>query len=233
MQASLVVATLVFLLSPFSASTFTAIQSTGSTVTGVVVDETLIDQRRPISGATITLYSTRVVSQTRSDARGRFEFTEVPEGSYQLEVVGSGFASKTMDISVGSGKPASQPYLIALRIGNPNADCGNFDSTSYERNKAISGRRLAGVVFEEHYSKKPLAGTVVRLFNSDGAELSAQQTNEQGEFLFLNIEPGRYSLKASHAGYNDLKTRVFWITRENQTRITLEPIKTGMIVVCQ
>jgi serine-aspartate repeat-containing protein C/D/E len=231
MQALSAAATLLLLLSPFSALPFSK-QSPGSTVSGVIVVDAL-EPQVPITEATITLYSKSRVLQTKSDARGRFEFTELAEGDYQLEVVQAGFVSKITDLSVSARKPESQVrQVIGLRLAATDTDCGDFDSTSYERNKAINGQRLAGVVLEERYSRKPLTRTAVRLFNIDGTELSAQQTNEQGEFLFTNIEPGRYLLKASHDGYFDLKTRVFWVTRENQTRITLVPLKTGMIFVC-
>jgi len=111
MQASLAVATLLFLLSPFSAAPFTTIQSTGSTVAGAVVDTF----QAPLSAATITLYSVRRVLQTKSDRLGRFEVTEVPDGSYHLEVVHSGFLGKAMDISVSAAKPEDQARrLIAL-----------------------------------------------------------------------------------------------------------------------
>jgi hypothetical protein len=131
MQALLAVAALIVLLPPSFALPFTAKQSPGSTVAGTVVVDAFIQPQVPIFEATIRLYSISRVLQTKSDALGRFEFSEVPEGAYQLEVVRPGFKDKTIDLSVNPRNPTSQaPYLIALRIAATDSDCGHFDSIS-------------------------------------------------------------------------------------------------------
>ena len=62
--------------------------------TGVVTDDFVTDgymTRRQISGATIRLYSLNRVLQTKSDTAGHFQFTNLPDDVYDLEIAASGF----------------------------------------------------------------------------------------------------------------------------------------------
>jgi hypothetical protein len=74
-----------------------------TTVSGRIVDTV----GRPFMGARISISgSSAFVRETKSDSAGRFQFAEVPAGTYSLEVCcGSGAAPLTQKIVVGEGRP--------------------------------------------------------------------------------------------------------------------------------
>ena len=219
---------------------------------GSVTDQ----QSAPIRDARISLYSVDRVLQTTSDSSGHFQFDPLPFGTYQMEVVAPGFALFVIDPlpvtepmrTAAGDKPLE--FTITMQIGptgnhvvviplsqstvDPGADCAHRDSVSYKRARTNEGGTLGGVVVRAKPSvESPIAHVRVLLIDIKGAQVAEQQTNERGEFQFKSIPAGRYSLEVRHTEYNNLKSRVFWIARENQTYITLAPVRVGMIVVCE
>jgi hypothetical protein len=81
-------------------------------VSGTVQDA----QSKPVSGAHVTLQSTASgASQTvRTDKYGRFDFPNVPLGTYRLSVAGRGFISSTQPVTVESGYFPS-PHILLQR----------------------------------------------------------------------------------------------------------------------
>ena len=49
---------------------------------------------------------------------------------------------------------------------------------------------------------------------------TCRNSNEKGDFQFVSLEPGKYTLKVSHQEYSELAGIDFWVTRENLTRLT-------------
>ncbi|HIE50253.1 MAG TPA: hypothetical protein EYP85_00715, partial [Armatimonadetes bacterium] len=71
-------------------------------------DPTPPEGYQPLEGATVTL-SNGTQRQETTDARGYFIFTEIPEGTYRLQVEGNGYALETL-LGVTPGETVSLKY---------------------------------------------------------------------------------------------------------------------------
>jgi hypothetical protein len=73
---------------------------------------------KPVSGAHVTLQSmaSGAVRTVRTDRFGRFDFPNVPLGTYQLAVAAKGFISSLQPVTVESGYFAS-PHILLQRQG--------------------------------------------------------------------------------------------------------------------
>ncbi len=213
----------------------------GGRLTGRVLDET----GAVVYGANVTLFSDDRVRTTKADDNGEFAFATLPSGARYLEVSSPGFIAGFLYITAKT----RQQVLFNLRVGSgggPYVTCDEGKivppSASYEEQ---SGKvRLAGTVGDAWGGT--LAGTTVTLIqtapdappvtkqaNFGGSTMqvsSPKETiiaevipNEKGEFQFSDLEPGWYTLKATHDGYWDGRwgdgTR-FWIARENLTKLS-------------
>jgi len=200
-------------------------QSAGN-LSGVITDMTGGEPRGAIADATISLYSTDRILQTKSDQKGQFAFASVPPGTYILEATRQGFQTKNLGTIQIADKSAG-PFSIAMRIANPG--CDSPDSISYAG--GVAGRTLKGAVLD---AKQPLADAEVSLATAVGTRVVASQRSAgKGEFEFANIEPGRYVMRVSHPEYHDGLTEPFWIVRESGTEVELQVLKLGLIRVCQ
>jgi len=88
-------------------------RAAGASVSGSITD-TL---GTPVSGAAVTLLEdSQSQREATTDAHGQFEFTEVPEGRYQVRVSAPGFDSQTVDpfFVAGSGRV---PVTVSLHSG--------------------------------------------------------------------------------------------------------------------
>ncbi len=86
---------------------------TSSAITGTIVDPS----RSVIVGAAITAseVNTGATRATRSDSRGRFLFSQLNPGTYQIEVVAPSFApQKSASISVAVGQVAAANFTLSL-----------------------------------------------------------------------------------------------------------------------
>ena len=217
-------------------------------VTGSVSDP----NSAPIPDARVTLYSLDRILQTKSDSSGRFKFDAVPTGKYEFEILAPGFArftkpnvivtdlmrttipDKPMDLTtVMEIAPTGSPTVImAVTEVAPKGSCGPPNSVTYQPRKTSDTDALAGIVIDR-YPKMAVAGATLQLFDTAGALIAQQQTNERGEFKFKQIAPGRYHILFQHQDYRSLEFREFWVARENQTYITLQAVQLGKVVVCQ
>jgi|SRR5215831_9154388 len=216
------------LLSPVSAANGQRrIQLTGVVNDGLVPDDL---PRIGIPGATIRLYSLNQVLQTKSDKAGHFQFTNLPDDSYDLEISKSGFKTKSIeDIRITSSSELS--YDVTLRVNIP--ECAPLDSVAYEPGERDTSPIITGKVFDVG-REKPLSRVEVRLFHITNKPLKAF-TNDRGEFRFFLLDglPGRYFVQTVKPGYRTMISQQFWVTRRGRTVVTMEQIKNGTIVVCE
>jgi len=214
------------------------------TVVGVIGDQT----SALIPGAHISLYSLDRILQTTSDSSGHFEFEAVAPGTYEFEVLASGFKRYSKTIVVDRARAATQEKPVnqtAVMEISPADSARNIISVDlamaaqgpclplraiYEPRKP-NGSALAGVVID--YPKTPVTRATVHLFDAKGALIAQQQTNERGEFQFKQTAPGHYYLTLQHPAYNEMKSSEFWVARENTTRVNLDPVPLGKIRVCE
>ncbi len=92
-------------LSAQSVGNFGSIQGTVVDPTGAVVPKATVEIHNPVSGFDRT---------TQTDARGAFQFTNVPFNPYHLTVVASGFGSVVQDVEPRSSVPVIVPIKLSL-----------------------------------------------------------------------------------------------------------------------
>jgi hypothetical protein len=181
-----------------------------------------------VSGTFVTLHSPDRVLQTTSGQVGQFEFADLPPDTYDLEINHPGFKKKIIEAIRITDKTGERLSII-LDIGTIGCDIGG--SATYEKDLTQSGRTLIGRVLDSN--QRSLREAKVQLLNLATQAQASQRSGVKGEFIFADLEPGRYTLKLSRAGYHDRGTESFWITRENQTRITVPMLRLGLIIVCE
>jgi hypothetical protein len=182
-----------------------------------------------VSDSTVSLYSPDRVLQTTSDSQGRIEFENVTLGTYELEASHPGFKSGTIAAVQITGQDL-KPISIILDIDE--LGCASVDTVGYERTHTGGGGTLKGRVLMD--SKLPVPEAKIQILNVSGTKfLASQRSNQRGEFLFAELEPGRYILSVSHAGYHDERRQRLWITRENQTTVSVVMLRPGLIRVCE
>ena len=204
-------------------------------INGSVTDE----HAAPIRGAQVSLYSLERILQTTSDGSGRFQLNNLPTGVYDFEVTAPGFQTLTRSavevtdlMRSGTGnKPAD--LTVTMKIASGLTQCGRFDSVVYDARKGNETTALTGVVMaQDGNSRIPIPNAQVFLFKM-GLVMGTQRTNDQGDFQFKSIVPGRYSIVIRHPDYKEQQSNLFWVARENITHVKLEPVPLNKIVACQ
>jgi len=195
-------------------------------ITGVVLD--------PAGGfvpdASVRLFSLEKAREARTDSRGQFAFVDLPPGSFELQVTHAGFKT----VSDGSIRVRDTPVpQISIVLQLESMDCGYPQVTaSYpERSGNVN---LVGTV--KDFAAGFVKNATLTLALLESGQGQTAKTNENGEFLFSNLPPGKYSLKVTQEDYSERSGIDFWITRENLTRLT--PIYTfrknqHTLILCQ
>ena len=210
-----------------------AVSSTDSQSAVKVAGSVNDEAHAPITRAQVTLYSLDRILRAGVDSEGRFRFDNVPPGVYEFEASAGAFKTVTRHLEVPGQTSDPISLDILLPIAGTDGDCWNGDSVSYgSANGTVRGRLNGTVVEINGQSKVPVANADVALFKSD-LKITERQTNERGEFDFKTVLPGRYLIVVTHPSYRELRSRTFWVSRENWTRITFDPIPLGKIRVCQ
>jgi hypothetical protein len=195
-------------------------QST-SKISGTVFDAT----KGSIPRANVRLFGIDRQRETKSDDMGRFEFTGLPAGTYDLQIEAEGFATKTIEDIQLSGKDAG-PFAVTLEFSQ-GYNCGAQPAPSYE-NSENDGATLVGLVWE--YGGKPITNARVEMRGA--ARTLVTTSNDEGLYGFDGIEPGLYVLSVSHPEYSPLSTIRLWITRGQLARTSYLMILKGHKIEC-
>ncbi len=128
-------------------------QVTTGSITGTISDPT--QAVIPNAQVTASNESTGVVSSTKSDASGHYEFLSLPVGSYTLTVVQQGFdTSKISGVTLRLYQQLTQNIVLKLGAAEANRHCaGDPDVGRYCECQPWNGRRRAG--YPEHASEPP------------------------------------------------------------------------------
>lgn len=217
---------LVIFLAIFSLAMYA--QTKGATLSGVVSDQS----GAPAENAQVDLYSAEREWHTKTDVAGKFQFDGLSSGRYDLEVSSFGLRKALFrDIEVGSS--SMPPMNITLRI-RPASDCENGFSQMQYVDGAATPVVHGVVTFSSGRDVHVLPGAMISLRKSGSSSEPVQvQTNEQGEFLIVGLEPGLYTLKAVHDGYTDFSKSEVRIRSAKTLTVEFAMIPSGMIFVCQ
>ena len=172
-----------------------------STLRGTVTDPT----GAPIPKASVGLHSAEADWDTRTDSEGKFQFIEVPPGTYELEVKSQGFTPKLLT-GFTIGGLDSVPLAIKLQVGSCPPCCGSSP-----------GCDVADITYSDTSTKPVLKGQLFSLckrsvFANASVELSKMEqskvlatarTGKNGRFQFADLDPGRYKLRFSGEGQPD------------------------------
>ena len=203
-------------------------------LTGSVTDDVPDGWSQPIVGVHITLLSDERIFQATSDSKGHFDVSGLPGAFYQVDIHASGFVDIRRfirDSELTQSRETGNPIDLKIVMHPGGPSCGTRDTVTYREATPGNGGKLNGVVISDPYSKTPIAGAHLVIFQSE-QKVSEQDTNELGEFSFKPTRPGPFAVYVRHPAYRELKS-VLWIARENLTHLVLEPIPADKIVVCQ
>lgn len=183
-----------------------------------------------IVSATVMLFSELAVIETKTDAEGKFEFRELADGSYELEVTSPGFRRAQIDrLSVAETGP--KPLTIMLEIASSHENCGSPPRASYE--KASEGAYgVVGSVSSADFEPLALTADLYVTKAGDDRVIAKSSASPKGEFAFEKLEPGRYIVRAKLKGYGEASTQAFRVARNNLTRLRILLFKEGSMIVC-
>jgi hypothetical protein len=179
-----------------------------------------------VSDASITLFSLEKVREAKTDRLGQFAFFDLPQGIYELEVKHPGFKTVLLRSINVSDVPVPQ-ISTTLQLVNPG--CGDFQPTaSYpERSGKVN---LTGTV--KNYSAGFVKNATLMLTLLGSSRGPSATTNENGEFQFTDLSPGKYTLKVTHKDYFEVVVTEFWVTTKNLTTLVFRKNEHS-VIICQ
>ncbi len=197
-----------------SALDITATRTNALGKAGVEISKVDADSNTPLQGAGFRLYdaSRSQVSEGYTDANGKLTFTGLKLGSYTCKEFQAPTGYELDDTA----------FPVVL---NQN---GQVLKVTRE-NKLITGS--IEILKVDADTKKPLAGVVYRLFDSEGNKIADGTTDANGKVTFDNLKPGSYSYQEIKTvdGYQLDETKYdFSLTSENlNVKVTREnkPVK--------
>jgi tetratricopeptide (TPR) repeat protein len=133
----------------------TATQS-GSTIAGFVFDS----QRRPLADLYVELLTDTdsILMRTRTDGAGKYSFSRLQRGNYQVRVVagGTNYISQTQRIelivvsaSAGSGRAYEEVSFVLKTVDEVNAKKGGSSGTVFSQNVPAEAQTLYGEAIEK------------------------------------------------------------------------------------
>jgi len=172
-------------------------------------------QNAVMAGITVNLLSVERARTTKTDESGKFEFTELPLSNFELQVRQAAGIKPVPVQEISFSEPSTRQVSIALQLVAP--ECFPKIEAAYENR--IGRTNLSGKIAKFSSSNTPLNNGRITATHIETGTTRVVNSNEKGDFEFVNLEPGRYTLKVSHQGYSGLAGIDFWVTAENLTRL--------------
>jgi hypothetical protein len=191
----------------------------GRTLRGIVVDA--LDEG--ISDASVSLHSAATVLQTTPDNQGRFEFTNLSAGEYEVVVTRRGFSqSTTKGIQVSDKDP--ERLKIVLQPG----PVSSYDPVIpyFDKNHGtISGLVLSDV------EVRGLQVSLVRV--KPQPQPISPQFGSPDEFTFAYLEPSTYMLRVSFQNGKEICSKRVKIPPNKVTKMDIRLRTQDGRTVCQ
>ena len=168
----------------------------GGTATGIIRGHVVSTDGRSLSNAAVTLYlrDQRMESSTRADSDGRFEFRDLPSGTFDLVAIKTGFgpvAAKDptpttplgqagVAVTLADGETRERADIPLLRWGTLEGRVVD------ERGDPIQGARVQIMKIRYEAGRRRLA--------SSGF---ARPTDDLGRYRLFGVAPGQYVVSAA------------------------------------
>ncbi len=143
-----------------------------------------------------------LIAQTQTDADGNYRFENLRAGRYEIvEVQPAGWwdgidtPGTVNRLVVGAAvNPGDRMTGVQLGWGDRGVDYdfGEYLPASLHGRVQLSTRD--NDCFSESIDHEAVAGAVVRLFNANGAMIAETRTDASGEYWFMGLNPGTYSI---------------------------------------
>jgi hypothetical protein len=184
-----------------------------------------------VLGARARLLSVDRVLQVDAEANGEMQFKGTVPGKYDLEVSASGFRKRIYrDLVISSSD--SMPIDVVLGVGIQPDHCGYLNTLEYVTVKP-EAKIFSGHVIDED-SGKGVGSVRIDLSNAGEGTMARSITSDRsGNFSFLDLPPGRYSVHAFKNGYWPTELEQFLVPRENLAILHLGLDKKGHLHICE
>jgi len=152
---------------------------------------------RPLAGVRIELRdaSGRTITVTQTDSSGRYEFSDLRPGQYQVfERQPDGFFQGGQRVGSGVGQVLGDDLLgVTLAAGE---DVVNYDFCELPPS-SISGRVWQESEPDQQFDPgdKPLSGVRVDLIDGGGSVVAQTRTDGTGQYSFTGLAPGVYGVR--------------------------------------
>ena len=187
---------------------------------------------RPLPQAVVTLTSLERSLHTQTGSDGSFEFSDIPENTYEIEIRAPGFARQklSLDLRAESSMP---PLEIVLHLGSiPDMEtCGPHSVVSYGPVVESSHRLTGSIRTYDHNKPVARADVTLRRIGEDNS-LHAT-TGKDGKYVFEDLPAGRYELRISRRGYASQDVKQLVVPRSNEVFINTTILGGRGLVICQ
>ncbi|MED1796757.1 carboxypeptidase regulatory-like domain-containing protein [Brevibacillus nitrificans] len=140
-------------------------------VAGIVIDQST---NIPLAGVTVQLYDSNpvLIGTTTSDANGAYSFTGLTPAEYSLVATLATYDQKIQFVTVSPGLTTTSTILLSPTPGS-----------------------VSGTVTDQ--GTFPIPGALVKLVNGAGVTLAQTTTGALGNYQFLSVAPGTYTVTVS------------------------------------
>jgi hypothetical protein len=180
---------------------------------------------------TLNLLSLQRARKTETNENGKFEFLDLPLSSYELQVRQAGVVQVPVQ-EISFSEPGVRQVSIVLQPAA--SDCFPKTQAAYEDRSDKTN--LVGNIADFSSPGSPVKNATLTATHIETGTMHVVSSNEKGNFQFVSLEPGKYTLRVSRQKYSELVGIGFWVTGENLTRLrTIYMFRKNdhMVIVCQ
>jgi hypothetical protein len=193
----------------------------GACLRGTITDAS--QEQATIPGATVRLYGPDGILETKSDQQGRFQFSPLAAGTYDMEATTRGFRATVLE-SIKIAENDDKTLSITMNIASTADSCSQYYDVSYR----AADHPEPNLVVKAHAPNS----TVEISKPGESQFLVSEPTDDEGAVQLANLAPGKYILHVSNQDFSQIPPKPFWITRKTQTTIDVRLSRKDIITLC-